>query len=132
LDDLAAGGVDRVGDVGVQLGAAVGVAGGPVLVELVPALVTVAGPQVVLAAAAAAAVRQLAAGHGHGRPPGALDDLQVAHDKGVVESDRAEGLEALVVVLHELDPDFGDDHSCSPFLSVAQAWGGVPSSWRAV
>ena len=27
LDDLAAGGVDRVGDVGVQLGPAVGVAG---------------------------------------------------------------------------------------------------------
>src|SRR5262245_13000769 len=85
----------------------------------------------VLAAALAAAVRQFAAGHGHERPLGALDDLQVANDEGVVERDRAEGLEALVVVVHELDPDFGDDHSCSPFLSVAQAWG-VPSSWRAV
>src|SRR5579859_1447411 len=34
LNDLAAGGVDRVRDVGVQLDAAVGVAGGAVLVEL--------------------------------------------------------------------------------------------------
>src|SRR5262249_37414797 len=115
LDDLAAGRVDRVGDVGVQLGPAVGVARGAVLVELVAALVAVAGAQVVLAAALPAAVRQLAAGHGHERPLGALDDLQVTHHEGVVERDRAEGLEALVVVFHELDPDFGDDHSCSPF-----------------
>src|SRR5262249_26691623 len=34
LDHLAAAGVDWVGDVGVQLGPAVGVAGRPVLVEL--------------------------------------------------------------------------------------------------
>src|SRR4051812_42443174 len=43
LDHLAAGRVDRVGDVGVQLGAAVGVADGPVLVELGTALVAVPG-----------------------------------------------------------------------------------------
>src|SRR5690348_11783697 len=53
LDDLAAGGVDGVGDVGVQLDAAIDVAGGAVLVELVAALVAEAGAQVVLAAARA-------------------------------------------------------------------------------
>ena len=57
LDDFAAGGVDGVGDVGVELGPAVGVAGGPVLVELAAALVAEAGPQMVLAAAAAGSGR---------------------------------------------------------------------------
>src|SRR5262249_11389319 len=42
LDHLAAGGVDRVSDVGVQLGPAVGIAGGAILVELAAALVAVA------------------------------------------------------------------------------------------
>src|SRR5919204_435285 len=93
-----------------------GVAGGAVLVQLVAALVAVAGPQVVLVAALAAAVRQLAAGHGHERAFGAFDDLQVAHDEGVVERDRAEGEQALVVVFHELNANFGDDHSGSPLI----------------
>src|SRR5205085_1381454 len=39
LNHLAAGRVDRVGDVGMQLGPAVGVAGGAILVELAAALV---------------------------------------------------------------------------------------------
>ena len=110
--------VDRVGDVGVQLDAAVGVAGGAILVELAAALVAEAGPQMVLAAAAVAAIRQLAAGHGHERALGAFDDLQVADDEGVVERHRAEGLQALVlvVVFHELDTDFGDDHSLFSFF----------------
>src|SRR5438105_4696376 len=118
LDHLAAGGVDRVGDVGVELGPAVGAAGGAVLVEPAAALVAVPGPQVVLAATAGAAVRQLAAGHGNERALGAFDDLEVADDEAIVKRDRAEGEEAFVVVFHELDPDFGDDHSCSPFLAV--------------
>src|SRR4029077_9267511 len=87
-----------------------------VLVEFGPALVAEAGAQVVLRAALRAAVGQLAAGHRHERPLGALDDLQVADDEGIVERDRAEGLQALVVVLDELDANFRDLHSCSPFF----------------
>src|SRR5262249_19526436 len=127
LDDRAAGGVDRMSDVGVELGPAVGVAGGAVLVELAAALVTEAGAQVVLAAAAGAAVGQLAAGHGHERPLGALDDLQVADDEGVVVRARAEGLRPLVVVFHQFDADLGDDHSCSPFFCGT---GGRGNGWQ--
>src|SRR5262249_13657748 len=118
LDHLAAGGVDRVGDVGVQLGAAVGVARRPVLVELAAALVAEARPEMVLATTLAATVGQFAAGHGHERALGALDDLEITDNEGVVERHRAEGLQALVLVaiFHELDTDFGDNHSCSPFF----------------
>src|SRR5207253_1762122 len=73
LDDLAAGGVDGVRDVGVELHPAIGVAGGAVLVELRATLVAEPRPQVVLAAARLAAVRQFSAGHGHERALGALD-----------------------------------------------------------
>src|SRR5205807_4146504 len=103
-------------------GPAVGVAGGAVLVQFGAALVAKAGAQVVLAAAAMAAVGQLTAGHGHERPLGALDDLQVADDEGVVERDRAEGLETFVVVFHKLDADFGDNHSSSPLI-CGTFWG---------
>src|SRR5205823_8988755 len=87
-----------------------------VLIQFGAALVAEAGAQVVLAAAGMAAVGQFAARHGHERPLGALDDLQVADDEGVVERDRAEGLEAFIVVFHELDADFGDNHSSSPLI----------------
>src|SRR6516164_2385893 len=83
LDDLAAAGIDRVSDVGVELGPAVGAAGGAVLIEAATALIAVAGPQVVLAATAGAAVRQLAAGHGDKRTFRAFDDLEVADDDAI-------------------------------------------------
>src|SRR5262249_23662517 len=87
LDHLARGGVDRVGDVGVELGAAIGVADGAVLVELVTARVAVTGTEVVLAAAGAAAIGELAARHGDEAALGSFDDLQVTHDQGIVERD---------------------------------------------
>src|SRR5207247_9590014 len=82
LDDFAASGVDGMSDVGVELGPAVGAAGGTVFVEAAAALVAETGPQMVLAAALRAAIGQLAAGHGHERTLGAFDDLQVPDDKG--------------------------------------------------
>src|SRR5207302_166774 len=98
--------------------AAVGVARRAALVQLAAALVAEAGAQVVLAAALRAVVGQLAAGHGHERALGPLDDLQVAHHEGVVEGHRAERLKALVLLpaFHELNPDFGDNHSCTPYF----------------
>src|SRR5262249_28619311 len=56
LDHFAASGVDWMGNVGVQLDPAVGVAGSAILVELAATLVAEAGAQVVLAAAAGTAV----------------------------------------------------------------------------
>src|ERR1700687_6005496 len=73
LDDLAAGRVDRMSDVGVARGAVVGVARRPVLVEFPTTLVTEARPQMLLAAALQAAIGQLAARHGHKRSFRALD-----------------------------------------------------------
>src|SRR5262245_7335645 len=116
LHDFAAGAVDRVGDVGVELGPAVVIAGGAVLVQVVAAAVAVAGAEVILGPAARAAVGELAAGHGHEQALGALDDFQVPDDEGVVEGDRAEGHQALVVLFDQLDADFGDDHSGPPLF----------------
>src|SRR5262249_42439518 len=76
LHHLPAGAVDRVGDVGVEFGPAVVVAGGPVLVQVGAAVVAIARPQVVLGPAPWAPVGQLAAGHGHEEALGALNDLQ--------------------------------------------------------
>src|SRR2546430_8135965 len=44
LHYFAAGRINRVGDIGMELGPAVGVASGPILVELMAALIAVAGP----------------------------------------------------------------------------------------
>src|SRR5262249_45683677 len=114
-------GVDRVGDVGVELGAAIGVADGAVLVELVTARVAVTGTEVVLAAAGAAAVGELAARHGDEAALGSFDDLPVTHDEGIFGRGCAEGLQPLVVFLDQFDADFGDDHSGSSFKSVASS-----------
>ncbi len=60
---------------------------------------------------AAGAVRgELAAGHGHERAIGAIDNLQIPHDKAVVERNRTERLEAFTRLFHELDANFGDFH----------------------
>src|SRR6202012_5284022 len=104
-------GVDRMGDVGVQLGPALGAADGAVLVQPVAALIAEAGPQMVLEAAAAA-VGQLSARH---RDEGALeafDDLEIADDEHVVEGDGTKGLEAVSAagLIHELDANFRDVH----------------------
>src|SRR5688572_24507956 len=63
LHELTAAGVDGMSDVGVQLGPAIGVAHGAILIELRAALVAESSAQVVLAAAAPAAIGELAARH---------------------------------------------------------------------
>src|SRR5260370_19106258 len=72
LDDFAAGRVDGVGDVGMEFGPAIGVAGGPILVEPAAALVAEAGAQGGLAAALRAAGGSLAAGAGTQRSLGSF------------------------------------------------------------
>ena len=60
-----------------------------------------------------AVARQLAAGHGDERAVRAVDDLQIANDEGIVERDRAERLQPVIGVLHQLDANLGDLHGCS-------------------
>src|SRR5262245_45905142 len=129
LHDLAAGAVDRVGDVRVELGPAVMIAWGPVLVQVVAAAIAVPGAEVILRTAPRAAVGQLPAGHGHEQALGALNDLQVADDEGVVESDGAEGHQALVVLFDQLDADFGDDHSGPPLFLWRSLRAGSGQEW---
>ena len=61
-----------------------------------------------------APVGELPARHRHEHALRALDDLQVPDDEGVVEGDRAEREQPLVVLLAQLDADFRDDHRGSP------------------
>src|SRR4029077_7634683 len=116
LDVFAARRIDRMRDVRVQLGPAVGAAQRPILVELGAAIIAMARSQVILATAGGAAIGELAARHRHERALGAFDDLQIADDEAIVKRDRAEVLEPFVVVVHELDANFGDNHRKLLFL----------------
>ncbi len=119
LDHLAECGVDRMGDIGVELGPAIGVADSAILVELVSALIAVTSSQMVLASALVTAVGQLTAGHGDEQSPVSFDDLEVANDETVVKGNGAECTQALIAVsvfFHELDADFGDLHGASPWV----------------
>ncbi len=117
LNDFAAGRIDGVCNVGMELGPAIGaVPERAVFVQLQAAVAAKTAAQVVFRAASGAAVRQFAAGHGHEAALGAIDDLEVADDKHVVECYRAEGVQPFVVVLFfdQLDANFGDLHGGSP------------------
>jgi hypothetical protein len=85
LNNFPACGVDRVGNVGMELGAALGITKGPILVQSLAALVAKAGPQVVFGTALAAAISQLTAGHCNETILGAFDNLEVANDKCIIE-----------------------------------------------
>jgi hypothetical protein len=113
LDFFASARVDRVGDVGVELGSPVGVADRSIFVESGAALVAKAAAEVVFGAAMRAPIGEFPRRHRDEETLGALDDLEVANDEHVVKGDAAKGLQPFVasrVVFHELDADFGDIH----------------------
>ena len=56
-------------------------------------------------------VAELAAGHGHEQPARPVDDLEVANNEGVIDGNRAEGPQAVLGILHQLDANLGDLHS---------------------
>ena len=68
----------------------------------------------ILHAALRAMRGQLAAGHGHKRAVGPLDDLQIANHEAIVERNRTECVQALATVLDQLDANLGDLHGESP------------------
>ncbi len=110
LDLLPRGGVNGVGEVGVQLGTTINVPRDPALAEFVSAAVAEPRPEVVLGAAVGAAVCQLAARHGDEDAPRPLDNLQVPNDERVVERNGTEREQTLTVLLAQLDANLGDDH----------------------
>ena len=117
LNKLTSLGIDGMGYVSMELGSAMIVTGSSVFLEAETALVAEAGPQMVLAPAAATTVGQLAAGHGDKESLEAFDDFQVSHHEHVVERHGTESEQSFVaafLVVHELDADFGDLHSCPP------------------
>jgi hypothetical protein len=73
----------------------------------------------VLHVALSAVGREFSARHGHEGTIRTLNDFQISNDKAVVESDGAEGFEAVSWFFHELDANLGDIHSRSPY-EVAQ------------
>ena len=87
LNHLAAARVDRVRDIGIELGPAVLVLDGPIFLEPQSALVAKAGLEVVFTAALRAMGGQFAARHGHKRAIRSFDDLQIPNDKAIVKGD---------------------------------------------
>ena len=124
LDLFPAAGVDGVGDVGVEAGASLGIFLGAVIEQLDSALVAVPGAEMVLGAAFGAAIGELAAGHGDERAAKSLDDLEIADDETLIEGDRAEGEQALLGVIHQLDADLGDFHGVVPSRGCHPCRGG--------
>ncbi len=117
LNEFTSLGIDGMGYVSMELGSAMIVTGGTIFLEAEAALIAEVGPQMVLATAAATAVGQLAAGHGDKESLEAFDDFQVSHHEHVVERHGTESEQSFVaafLVVHELDADFGDLHSCPP------------------
>src|SRR6185295_508274 len=121
LHRLAGRGVDRMGDVGVELEAHVALGARGDAGEPVATNEAVLGAQVVLAAAAGAALADLAGGHRDEGALLALDDLEVADDEGVVEGDGAERPELVAPPADQLDPDFRDLHAPSRVMTPAGA-----------
>lgn len=96
LKHFTAGGVNRVSNVGVQLGAAFSIADGASFVESATTLVAESASEMILGATVTTAVRQLPGRHGNKKAFCAFDDFQVADDKHVVEGDRTKRLKTFV------------------------------------
>lgn len=114
LNHLAALGINRVGDVGIELGPAVGIEWHAILRQASPALVAILGTQVIFHSAPRAVGRQLAARHGDEGAVRAVDDFQIAHHEAVIKGDRAKRLEAFAGIFHEFDSHLGNIHGKSP------------------
>lgn len=87
LNHLAAAGVDRVRDVGVELSPAIFILDRPVFLQSNPALVAISGLEVVFTSALNAMGGQLAARHGHKRAVRPFDDLQIPDHEAIVKGD---------------------------------------------
>ena len=103
-----------MGNVGIELGAAVFILDQPVLGQPFAALIAMGGSQMIFAAALRAVGRQLSAGHGYEGTIRTIDDLQIANDKTIVKGDRTKGLKSFAGIFHQLDANLGNFHGRSP------------------
>jgi len=110
LDHLATRRVDWMGDVGVQLGATIGVSRHPIGGERRAALIAVLGAKVVFRSAARAMASELAARHRDEGAVGPFDNFEIAHDKTVVKGNRAKRLEPFARFFHKFDSHLGNFH----------------------
>src|SRR5690606_37232324 len=59
----------------------------------------------------------------HKRTTGTFDDLQIADHEAVIDGDRAEGLQSIVRVFHQLDANLGNLHAVLlPVHSPSRGW----------
>ncbi len=112
LNEISAGLVDRVSDIGVKL---VGVSSldlSQILWASQPgaALVAVLAAQMVFVATTTAASRHFSAGHGYEGTIRPFDNLQVSDDETMVDGDRTERSEPILRFLHQFDSNLGDFH----------------------
>jgi hypothetical protein len=86
------------------------------LIEVTAAVVAEAGPKVIFLTASLAVIGQLARGHREEKSVVAFDQFDVSDDEGVVKRQRAECLEAIILVMAvaEFDPDVSQAHNNSP------------------
>jgi hypothetical protein len=103
-----------MGDVGIELRAAVGVLGRSPIFKSRATLIAMGRAKMIFHAAFRTMGGELATGHRDERAVAAFDDFQIADDKAIVKGDRTEGLEALARFFHEFDAYLGDLHGCSP------------------
>ncbi len=113
-----------MGDVGVELGATVGVVRHPIGGKCRAALVTVLGAEVIFRSAARAVAGQLAAGHRDKGAVSPFDNFEISHHKTVIERDRAERLESFARFFHKFDSHLGNFHDtfpCKQQLAVGES-----------
>ena len=100
LDMLAAVGMDRVGDVGVELGASFVILEGAIVAESLPALVAVERAELILSVAFGTAVHQFATRHCDEQAVAALYQLEVANDEAVLERDGTKRQQPVMRLIH--------------------------------
>lgn len=108
---LPAGGIDGMSDVGMKLQALLAVAAAILLVtvfiEAMAAMIAVTGAQMVLFVAMGAMIGKLAGWHRQEKTVIAVDQLHIPHDEGVIEGQRAEGLESAAALAAKIDANLG-------------------------
>jgi hypothetical protein len=111
LNPVPAVRVNRMGDVRKLTRAGTGRGIGSHRMSNLPAAVrAIAGSYLVLEAAVQAFFGDFPTGHGHEKTTRSFNDLQVTHDKFVVQRDQAECSEAVFQIRNKFDADFGDVH----------------------
>ena len=121
LDHFAAGGIDRVRDVGVKFDSLRSGIAVSRMLKSMATLVTEVRPGVILDAAFGAMDHQFPAWHRHERPVDAINDFQVPNHETMIECQRTKRLEAFRRIVQQFDSHVGDLHH-----HISQCFRGTP------